>query len=342
MKSFTAEKQCPLAKPLLVVIVLGLTLASSACKKQEPKYSGPKEAVTFGVASIVMSTPIFIAKAKGYFEEEGLQVTFKTYPNGKKALDGMLAGESDIATVAETPIMFQSFVRNDFCVFATFFQSFNDAKVVGRKDRGILTPADLKGKRIGTIERTSAHYFSYMYLKEHKVDPTTVTITLYPSAELADALKNGLVDAVVAFEPYAYQSKMALPSQTVTLPRSELFRETFNLTSMKAWSGQHPDTLKKIVRAVGRAITFTRQNKKESIEILIKDAKFSRELLDEVWDDYDYQISLDNSMLTSLENEARWAIQNKLVDSRTLPNYLDYYYLEAVKAFKPESVSIVK
>jgi NitT/TauT family transport system substrate-binding protein len=181
-----------------------------------------------------------------------------------------------------------------------------------------------------------------MYLVEHRIDPASVTVSFYPAADLPDALKNGKVDAITAFEPYAYLSGLAMPGKTITLPKSALFRETFNLVAMKAWAGQHPETLKKIIRAVDKAITFVQQNKQETISILVKNTKFSKEMLEAVWEDYIYEITLDNSMLAGLEDEARWAIQNKLVSTRTAPNYLDYYYLDAMKAVKPESVSIIK
>jgi NitT/TauT family transport system substrate-binding protein len=100
--------------------------------------------------------------------------------------------------------------------------------------------------------------------------------------------------------------------------------------------------LKKIVRAVDKAVTFMRENKKESIEILIKNQGFNKDIMETVWDDYVYQISLDNSLLPALEDEARWAIKNKLVGGQTIPNYLDFFYLDALKAVKPEAISIVK
>lgn len=322
-----------------VAIAVGLMLVSFGCRQKE---SAPKEKVTLGVASIIMATPIFIAREKGYFAEEGLEVVCKPYAFGKKAMEGMFAGENDIATVAETPIIFQSFVRNDFSIFATFFQSYNDAKIVAGKDKAISLPADLKGKRIGTIEGTSAHYFLYMYLLEHGIDSATTTISFYPAAELANVLKNDMVDAIVAFEPYAYNAKLAMPGETVTLPQSTLFRETFNLVAMKGWAEQHRQTLEKMIRATDRAVTFVQHAKQESIDILVKNTPFSKELLEAVWDDYSYQVSLDNSMLTTMEDEARWAIETKLVDRRTVPNYLEYYYLDAMKAVKPEAISIVK
>lgn len=42
------------------------------------------------------------------FFAEGLDVVLHKYPTGKLALDGLLAGEIDVATVAETPVMFNS------------------------------------------------------------------------------------------------------------------------------------------------------------------------------------------------------------------------------------------
>jgi hypothetical protein len=63
MKNLTAARYGSLANLVMVVVALGVTFASAACKKQEAKYSGPKKTVTMGVASIVMATPIFIAQA---------------------------------------------------------------------------------------------------------------------------------------------------------------------------------------------------------------------------------------------------------------------------------------
>ena len=36
----------------------------------------------------------------------------------------------------------------------------------------------------------------------------------------------------------------------------------------------------------------------------------------------------DQAILTILENEARWAIRNKLTDGKKVPNYLNFIYLD--------------
>jgi len=326
----------------IIAIFLVLMLFASACNKEESKPSGSKETVTIGFADMVMTSPITIAQEKGFFAEEGLQVILKPYQFGKKAFEGMLAGESDVATMAEAPIMFQGFERNDFSVFATFTHSYNDSKVIARKDRGIIKASDLKGKIIGTVEKTTAHYFAYMFLVENRIDPATVNFKFYLAKDLVEAFKVGKVDAIIVFEPYAYGAQSALPGQTVNLLRSNLYRETFNLATMKIFAANRPETLKKILRSIDRASTYSKKHKEEAMAIIVKTRNFPKEAVAAVWDYYVFQLSLDNSMLTLLESEAKWAIKNRYVTAEVTPDYLDCYYLDAMKAVKPEVVSIVK
>jgi NitT/TauT family transport system substrate-binding protein len=51
---------------------------------------------------------------------------------------------------------------------------------------------------------------------------------------------------------------------------------------------------------------------------------------------------LDQSILWCLEDEARWAIKNKLVEAAEVPNYLDYVYFKALEEIDPEAVTIIR
>ena len=324
-----------------IVLLLTFVVLSASCNKPQ-KSAGPKEKVTIGVASIVLSLPVIVAREEGFFSEEGLEATLKYYPSGKKAMEGMFAGEVDIATVADTPIVLSSFTRGDFAVFATFVCSYNDNKAIGRKDRGVGKPADLKGRKIGIAAGTASHFFAHVYLSEHLIDPSAVKLVDFLPEDLPGALKEGKVDAIVIFEPYAYRAEKALPGKAVRLPGSDLYRETFNLTVMRSYAKGHPELLKKVLKAVDRAITFTKQNSNESIAVITKSVKPEEGLLASTRDDSVFELSLDHSLLTIFEDVARWAIANKFTDKTKVPNYLGYFYLDALKEVKPEAVTIIK
>jgi NitT/TauT family transport system substrate-binding protein len=324
-----------------MMVLFTFVVCAASCSKQE-RPAEPKKKVTVGVASATLSAPVFIAYEKRFFSDEGLDVVLKLYPSGKKAMEGMFAGEVDLATVADTPIVLASFAREDYVILATFVHSYDDVKVLCRKDRGIIRPADLKGKRIGTSLMTSAHFFIHVYLVEHGIRKSEVNVIDVPPQELPEALRHGKVDAVAIFEPYAYQAEKALPGNVVRLPKSSLYRETFNLVAMKKFAMDNLEGLKRILKAVDRSIEFIHRNRKESISLLAGATAVNETLLVSVWSDFIYGLSLDRSLLTSMEDEARWAMRNRITEVKKIPNYLDYIYLDAMKAVRPESATIIK
>jgi NitT/TauT family transport system substrate-binding protein len=55
-----------------------------------------------------------------------------------------------------------------------------------------------------------------------------------------------------------------------------------------------------------------------------------RSQLAELWDIYNFKITLGQSLLVTLEDQARWAIENELTDKTEVPNYLNYIYYDAL------------
>ena len=49
-------------------------------------------------------------------------------------------------------------------------------------------------------------------------------------------------------------------------------------------------------------------------------------------------VRLDQDLLTLMEDEERWAIRNKLVDAKKIPDYSVFLDLEGLRKIKPEAV----
>ena len=60
-----------------------------------------------------------------------------------------------------------------------------------------------------------------------------------------------------------------------------------------------------------------------------------------VWKEHLFSLSLDQSLITAMEDEARWMIKNKLTKEKDVPNFLNYIHVDALKAAKPEAVHII-
>ena len=284
---------------------------------------------------------VFIAHAKGYFAHAGLNVTLQPYTTGKDALDAALEGRAELATVADIPIMFAVMKGHPVSIVATISRVEKDPGVIGRKDKGILTPADLHGKRIGVTLGTSAHFMLDALLNRYKLSTDDVTLRDLQPQELADALLKGDVDAVATWEPYLGALRTQLGANGMIFYSEGIYELPFNIAGTGDYVVSHPETIKKLLRALVRAERFCKDEPDAAHMIIAGAINVSLEDMVELWPTFEFNVTLDQSLLLTLEDETRWAIKNKLTDRTAIPNYLNHVYLDALEAVTPEAVTVI-
>jgi ABC-type nitrate/sulfonate/bicarbonate transport system substrate-binding protein len=317
--------------PVLMVLVAG-------CSRNPPEKI---EKIVLGAETVPHSSPVWIAENKGYFREQGLNVEIKEFESGRTALRSMLNAEGiDVATAAQTPVVLNSFSRNDYAIVAGMVYSENDIKMLARQDRGINVPADLKGKTVGVTAGSSGHFFLGLFMAYYQMRASDVKTMDMEPARLSQALIEGQVDAIATWEPHIYKTRKKLGDKAFLLSSGGIYRTDFYFVARKEFIDNHFGTLKRFLWAIEKAEEFIRKNNKEAADIVAKRLKMEREILNETWDTFQFALFLDQSILTSLEEEARWAIRNRHTDATKVPNYLGYLYTDALKAVKPEAVLI--
>ena len=322
---------------MTALLVCGLVFVS--CKSNETKI---KEKITVGISTSFLSIPVYIAQKQGFFSDEGLDVTVKEYSSGKMASKALYAGEVDIATVADMPVVFNSFKRNDYCIFATFTHSYTFVKIIARKDMGVKTGADLKDRKVGVNRGTSSHFFLEVFLLHNRLSSSDVEMINIRTVDLASALKHNEVDAISVWQPYSQKAKQLLGVNAIGLPASDIYRTTFNFASMKRFSKEHPEMLERFLRAIDKAAAFTRKDREKTQEIIAGIFNLDKNVVGAALNDFVFGISLDQSLLVSWDEIARWAIRNKLVNKKNIPNYLNYICSDALEAVKKESVTLIR
>ena len=325
----------------LMLAALGtmLLLLIAGCGQKGPQHT---EKIVLGAETVVHASPVWIAEKKGYFKEEGLNVEIKEFASGRTALLTMLTGEGiDLATAAQTPVIINSFKRNDYAIIGGMVYTEKDIKLLARQDRGIKAPKDMNGKTVGITTGSSGHFFLDLFLSSHRLLMSDVKMVDLEPTRLSQALIQGELDAIATWEPHIYQARKALGDRALLLPSEGLYREDFYFIVRKDYLKDHPEALKRFLRAIEKGEAFIQKNRNEAMEIVRERLKLGVEVVKATWDDFIFRLFLDQSILTSLEDEARWAIINGLTDAEKMPNYLDYIHTEALKAIKPGAVGIV-
>ncbi len=328
-----------------LIVVMAVVSYSWLNQKQQESFSGKREPVRIAIPREPLNSLLIIATELGFFSREGLDVVrmkeFST-GTGKRGLEGLLAGDLDIATSADTAIVFMSFRNQDFRVVASHGSSDNDPRIVGRKDRGIKALADLRGKRIGTPIGTIMHFFLHTVLVKNGLSEKDVTLVFKKIEELPPALARGEVDAISIREPHTDAAERLLGKNAIVFSLPGLYTKTINVVAGVKLVNEKPEIVRRVIRGLIEAEEFVKKNPVRAIQIVSDDLGMNKAELSAIWSEMNLQVSLDQQLLLSLEEQARWAIKNRLTDKKQVPNYLNFIYMDALKEVKPEAVTIIR
>ena len=122
----------------------------------------------------------------------------------------------------------------------------------------------------------------------------------------------------------------------------EFYRKIFYFALKKDFARDNPGVVKRFIKAIDRANTFLRENEGESQTIVAEALNLDKEAVVRGWKEGKFTLFLDQALIVSLEDQARWAIKNKLTDATKVPNYLNYIYFDALEAVKPKSMTIIR
>ena len=324
---------------IISAIIALLSLTVTGCQ-QKPADTPQKITIAHSTAgnAILMS----IAIVKDYLKEEGLDVTPQPHGFGKLALQSVIEGKADIATVGDTPTVFAVMNGKKLSILAVIQTSNRNEAIVARQDRGIARPSDLKGKKLGITLGTTGHFFADSFLLLHGIDRNHVKVIDLKPDEMAAALATGKVDAISTWNPILIQLQKKLGKNGIIFFGESIYTENFCAVASQEYVKKNPEAIKKVLRALIKAETFVQQHPEESRKLVAEFLKIDKTVLDETWDIFTFRNVLDQALLVDLEEQTRWAIKNRLVARRDMPNYLDFIYGDGLLAVKPEAVRIIR
>jgi ABC-type nitrate/sulfonate/bicarbonate transport system substrate-binding protein len=329
---------------IIVVVLIVLGAALVCCSRQTDKGHTPKEIVLGVDFSDVFSAPVLIAEDQGYFRDEGLVVKIVEYPSGRTALADMISkGNINVVTAAQTPVMYNSFSKSNYSIIAGMAYSYDaGGLILARQDKGIRTAVDLKGRRVGTPVGSTGHFFLNLFLLYNGLKISDVQVVDIDAPNLSQALSDGRVDAISIWQPQIHVAQKLLGEKAVIFPGRNIYRVDFYLIAHKDFLNRDPAALAKLLKAVDRAEAFIRQNRDKSIGIISRRLKLDSETVSAVWDIYQFKLFLDQAIITDLEAEARWAIENRYTRAAKIPDYRNYISANILEAVKPETASIIR
>jgi NitT/TauT family transport system substrate-binding protein len=250
----------------VLAFVAGLAAAPEARAQAKPAATN----VRVAVMQVTNFTPLVVARDKGWFAEEGLNVTWTPVAQGAIAVEAVFGGSAEFGggSVFEPIVARGNGLDMVFVVPNTRINPTppdNSALLVRTKD-SIQKPADLVGKKISAGLVNSINYIHMVeWLQKHKIDPKSIQFLEIPFPQQADALFQNRLDAVWAVEPFMSIMLKSGNARILAMPYQENApgMDITALIAKESWVKQNPDTARRFKRAMERATAHLKKASKE-------------------------------------------------------------------------------
>jgi NitT/TauT family transport system substrate-binding protein len=253
----------------------------------------------------------------------------------------MLSGGADLAVVAETPIARTILEDGKLKVLACIHQSSQDLAIVARKDKGIRSPADLRGKVVGCTKGTTGHYFLDTFCLVNRIHLDGARLVDLSPIQLRTALIEGRVDAVSTWQPFVVYLTDALGPRAVVFRDEVIYSQSTFIVARPEFIQNHPAQVKVLLEGLSAALDTITQAPVEARDLLGAYLQVDPALVAKVFSGPDFNLRLDQSHILGIENECHWFVDSGAVSVRALPAVLPYLHLSGLFEVRPQAVQII-
>jgi ABC-type nitrate/sulfonate/bicarbonate transport system substrate-binding protein len=326
----------------LFIVLAGMFMSGlgllSCTNESLPKKT---EKISIGTAPLESSALIYIAESRGFFTDQGLNVVIREYETGAASLNGLLKGETDIATPAEYALVGKALQKEKARAVASIAKA-QYFYLIGRKDRGILKVDDLNGKKIGVVRKTIAEFYLGRFIDLNGLDERQITPVNTDISKSEELILGGGVDAIMSRTPYVFSIEEKLGSNAVIWPAQSEQALYAILVGKEDWIIKNPQTIKRLLNSLVQAEKYLIRNPADAKAILQNRLGFDDSYMEAVWSRNQFALSLDQSLIIAMEDQARWMIKSNLAPATGIPDFLEYVYEDSLKEVKPEAVNIIR
>ena len=315
-----------------LIFVMMSAMALIGCGKEEVKEEGKltKVQIVLDWTPNTNHTGIFVAKEKGYFEENGLDVEILPAPEGSTTqLIGSGKSQFGISFQDELGTYFSKDEKLPVTVLAAILQH-NTSGLISLKEKNIQSFKDLEGKTYGTWDSPIEQGMLKYLMSKEGADFSKVNVIPY-SWDVVSALKTN-TDAAWIF--YAWDG-IALENEGIktnfleakVLPELDYYTPV--IIGNNDFIKNNPEVTEKFISALKKGYMFAVDNAEEATDILIKNSPELKEKRDFVlasqkWINNQY---VDENKSWGIIDQNRWdAFYQWLYDSKVIDKQIEKGY----------------
>lgn len=247
-----------------MAIAVGTAALLVACNTQQMPSSQTTSALTVGSSPWPGFAGHYVAVAKDFFRDEGIEVTDTYFQIATDVNTALLADKLDLAWTG-VPDMVVMAAQDPSLRLIALSDYSNGAD--GILARGITQPADLKGKTVAWEGLPLQALLLRKYLEQGGLTEADITLQIIPAAEAATAFAANRIDVAVTYEPYL--STAAKEGQgTVVFSSKDSNIIPVGLVAKEAVIRDRREDIQALLRAFDAGVQVVRNNPVEANAII--------------------------------------------------------------------------
>lgn len=307
-----------------LMMFLALLPLTWACKER-PAENGPTELrkVSIGIqVSPAMALPM-LAKERGLFAAEGLDVELKPFTAGKFALQAFIGGSIDYAVSGEVPVCLATLQGNDLRVVTQVVErTVNEVRVVARRDPEARDGRDYfirKKRKLATSFGGGPEFYTYSLMNHYGIRPSEVEIVSQKPEDMPAALESGSVDAISVFDPFAFIAERRLGDRGVTYTAPEVYSEFYVLNARPEQLERDRVTIEAVLRALLKAAELAASDPEGAQAVVVQYTKLDPAVVKGIWGNFVFRPAITQALLDTWAAEERWARETGKIEQSAPP-----------------------
>lgn len=249
-----------------------------------------------------LDAPLILAIKNGYFAQEGLNVSYERGFGNSDTISKLGTGKFDLSfSDMYNALEFNEKNPNDRVKAVAVTQNKAPFAILTLKDKGINSPKDLAGRKLGAPAGDGPRKLFPVFAKQVGIDPNSVQWTTMEPRLRESFLLQGQVDAISGF------ATSALPGLLKGGKKPEdvnIFYYTDNglefygnaILAKASFVEQNPDTVKAFVKAYMRGLQDTLKDPSAALDAVM--ASDDSKLMDREAEKVRLQIALERMLVT--------------------------------------------
>jgi NitT/TauT family transport system substrate-binding protein len=251
---------------LALCVVVALSGVLTGCTSAKGTAAGTR--IVLGFSAWPGWFPWEVAKEQGLFAKNGVDVQLKYYDNYTDSLNALASGviDANSQTLNDTLTSIAGGAKQT--VVLVNDDSTGNNKIIARD--GIVSIADLRGKKIAIELGTVDHYLLLLALQQYGLTERDVHIEAMPTDAGAAAFASGQVDAVGAFAPYTSKALQRPGSRAIVTSAEFPGAIPDHLVVKSSLVADHPDEVQALVNTWFDTLRWIKGHRDAAVEIMAK------------------------------------------------------------------------